>query len=216
MTQISLQTWHRLIDRIELPIPDDEIVEAWEAADPHQAEILAALWSSAMLNRVDADRKNPFNSQSSGSFYGSASFDTWAHAIEDFIDQGGHIPYTSESLGPRNDVRKLVGHIIAEDTKPEPEIPPDPEDPLEPRFAELREWFGPIRKYQPTGPVSQAWLAWCRENGVFPQLIQISGEAGRTIYSFANGLRILWDGKHATPIRLIRNDTDASQRLDPG
>jgi hypothetical protein len=167
-----------------------------------------------MIRRIDEDRKNPFNLQTSGSFYGSESFETWAHAIENFIDRGGHIPYTAASHAPRSDVRQLTAHIIARDTEPRPEPPADPTDPLEPRHAELTEWFGPIRKYQSHGPVSQAWLAWCREHGIFPQLLQVSGEAGRTIYSFANGLRIMWDGKVARPIRLIRNSTDEAERSD--
>lgn len=212
MSDISLNTWHRIIDQIDLPIPADEIVDSWSAASPYQAETLAAMWHTAAISQIDVDAKNPFRLRTSGSFYGQAAFDSWSDAITAFIDNGDYKTYETNGDTAPNKVMSLTQHIIDTDKIPVPPPPPDPADPLEPRLSELIEWFGPIRKYQPDGPVSQAWLSWCRSNGVFPTLVQINGEAGRTIYSFANGLRILWDGKTATPLRLIRNSTDEAER----
>jgi hypothetical protein len=215
MSDISLHTWHRIADQIELPIPADEMVDTWEAASPYQAETLAAMWHTAAIGKIDADAKNPFRLRTSGSFYGQAVFDSWSDAIKTFIENEDWRTYTTHSDTSPHKVAGLTQHILDVDKLPPPVLPPDPSDPLEPRLSELIEWFGPIRKYQPDGPVSQAWLSWCRSNGVFPTLVQINGEAGRTIYSFANGLRILWDGETATPMRLIRNSTDEVERTDP-
>ena len=214
MSKIKLSTWHRIVDKIDLPIPLDEMESTWEAADPFQAETLAAMWHTAAIDKIDHDAKNPFRLRTSGSFYGQAVFNSWADAIHAFIDSGEYTTYCISNSSSPQKIMALTQHIIDTDNLPPPASEPIPDDPLEPRLSELIDWFGPIRKYQPDGPVSQAWLSWCRSNGVFPTLVQINGEAGRTIYSFANGLRILWDGETATPLRLTGQNSDASRQPD--
>lgn len=74
--------------------------------------------------------------------------------------------------------------------------------PTEPTEADLDEWFGTVRGYRRGGPVSDCWRGWCVNNKRFPALLSISGTAGRMVYHFDGGLKILWAGGKAQVMTL--------------
>lgn len=193
MTQIGLRTWARTLDNLNIDV-DGEYEATYYVAREQSAELLAVLM---YLNRhglvTTSAQRNPFNLRSTGSFSGVIYFPTYASAFEEALRQYIIPNFEAAPQQYLDDLQAIIdSDTYLADAPPEH---PAPANTWEPRYPELRAWYGTLERYDDSHPVAALWFAIGSMTGVWPSLSMINDDdPERQLWSFSNGLRVVWDG----------------------
>lgn len=113
------------------------------------------------------------------------------------------------------DVRRRLAPTQPAPSEPQVDARGQPSD------AYLRELFGTVRPYDPTGAISTEWRRWCTEHGCWPPLVQVkpvttASDRPSFVYWFENNLAIVWDGYKAFVLGTFKTTSDAAQAAAGG